>query len=165
MTDPQTTAEAMEAAALPRCAELRADGRDHAVPIPDAVRRAAPQKSAAEWAYQRIIFYLKAFEEGLDDDSEMAMAFSGGPAGVLRIAGVGFHAPDLVTFTGTDEAGRRMQQVVHVSQLNVILRALPRPDDRPEPERIGFRLARALEEAEAEATRDATDGPAPTEPA
>ncbi len=157
-SETQTTAEAMEAAAMPRCAELRADGRNHAVPMPAAVTRATAGKSAAEWAYQRVIFYLKAFEEDLDAGTEVAMAFSGGAAGVLRIAGVGFHAPDLVTFTGAGEDGQRMQQIVHVSQLNLILRALPRPVDAPEPERIGFRLARALEE-EAATSRPAGDGP------
>ncbi len=147
-SEPHTTADAMEAAAIPRAAELRADGCDHAVPLPAAVARPAAGKSPAEWAYQRVIYYLKAFEEGLDAGQEVAMAFSGGPGGVLRIEGVGFHAPDLVTFTGTDESGRRIQQIVHVAQLNLILRAQARPEDRPEPERIGFRLARALEDAE-----------------
>lgn len=163
MTDqsaPHTTADAMEAAAIPRAAELRADGRDHAVPLPAAVARPTGQKSPAEWAYQRVIFYLKAFEEGLNPEEEVAVALSGGAAGVLRIRGVGFHAPDIVTFTGVDEGGRRMQQILHVGQLNLILRALPRPEDRPEPERIGFRLARALEDG-GEAGEDATSHPAP----
>lgn len=76
------------------------------------------------------------------------MAFAGGPSGVLRIQGVGCSAPDLVTFSSVDEAGHPMQAVQHVSQVNVLLRALPRPIDAPAPERIGFRLARALEAAE-----------------
>lgn len=160
MSDPSeshTTAEAMEAAAIPRAAELRADGRDHAVPLPAAVARPAAEKSPAEWAYQRIIFYLKTFEEGLDASQDVAMALSGGPAGVLRIRGVGFHAPDIVTFTGVDENGQRMQQILHVGQLNLLLRTLPRPVDRPEPERIGFRLARALEGADDAEDADAEE--------
>ena len=64
MTDPQTTAEAMESDALPRCAELRADGTNHAVP---AALKNGSAKSPAEWAYQRIILYMKAFEEALND--------------------------------------------------------------------------------------------------
>ena len=76
------------------------------------------------------------------------MGFAGGPSGILRIQGVGFHAPDLVTFSGVNEAGEMMQAIQHISQLNVMLRAMPRPVDQPTPERIGFQLARALEEAE-----------------
>lgn len=147
MDDAHTTADAMESAALLRCADLRADGRDHAVPVPAAVAR-KQGRSPAEWAFQRVILHLKAFEEALSDDQVAAMAFAGGPSGVLRIQGVGFSAPDLVTFSGVDEAGHPMQAVQHVSQVNVLLRAVPRPVDAPEPERIGFRLARALESAD-----------------
>ena len=147
MTDPQTTAEAMESDALPRCAELRADGTNHAVPVPAALKNGSA-KSPAEWAYQRIILYMKAFEEALNDSEVMAMGFAGGPSGILRVQGVGFHAPDLVTFSGVNETGEMMQAIQHVSQLNVMLRAMPRPVDQPTPERIGFQLARALEQAE-----------------
>ncbi|MCK0167732.1 DUF6173 family protein [Jannaschia sp. S6380] len=146
-TDTHTTAEAMESAAIPRSAELRADGHDHAVPVP-ARLAAKAQRSPAEWAYQRVIFYLKTFEESLDADQEAAMGFTGGVAGLMRIQGVGFHAPDIVTFSGVDERGFRTQSVQHVSQLNILLRAVPKPENQPEPARIGFRLASALEEAE-----------------
>lgn len=146
----QTSAEAMEAAALPRANELRADGCNAAPEIPDAVAKRSPAaKSAAEWAYQRVVLYLKAFEETLDAGQEAAMGFTGGAAGVLRIEGIGFSAPDLVTFTGRDGQGQKCQQLLHVSQLNVMLRAVLKPEDQPEAARIGFRLARALEEAEA----------------
>ena len=152
-TDPRpapviaTSAEAMEGEVLTRAVELRADGRDHAVPVPAALARGARDRSAAEWAYQRVVLYLRAFEESLAADQVVAMAFAGGPAGVLRVRGVGFHAPDLVTFTGVDGDGNPAQAIQHVSQLNLLLRAVPRPPEQPEPERIGFRLARALEDA------------------
>ncbi|WP_371155228.1 hypothetical protein [Jannaschia sp. 2305UL9-9] len=152
MTEIQTSAEAMEAAALPRAAELRAGGCDPTPAIPKSVAKRSPAtKSPAEWAYQRIVLYLKAFEETLEDGQEVAMGFTGGAAGVLRIEGIGFSAPDLVTFSGRDTHGQRCQQLQHVSQINVILRAVPRPENQPEPTRIGFRLARALEEAEDDA--------------
>ncbi|WP_179378674.1 DUF6173 family protein [Jannaschia marina] len=160
MNSQHTTAEAMESAALDRCADLRADGRDHAVPVPPKVAARA-DKSPAEWAFQRVILHLKAFEEALSDGEVAAMAFAGGPSGVLRIQGVGFHAPDLVTFSGVDDDGLPVQAIQHVSQLNVLLRAVPKPADDPTPERIGFRLARALEEtAEAADTLAQPDAPA-----
>ena len=73
------------------------------------------------------------------------MGFVGGDAGVLRIEGIGFFDPDIVTFYGADGTGARTQLVQHVSQLNVMLRAMPvATEDRP-AQRIGFRLAADLE--------------------
>ena len=115
-------------------------------PLPEAVaRKPVEQKSPAEWAYERLILYLKNFEEQLDGEHEVAMGFTGGEAGILRIEGVGYFAPDLITVYGSDQGGARTQLVQHVSQLNVILRAMPKPAEREAPNRIGFRLAAALE--------------------
>ena len=104
------------------------------------------QKSPAEWAYERLILYIKNFEEQLDNEHEVAMGFAGGDAGVLRIEGIGFFDPDIITYYGSDGEGIKTQLVQHVSPLSVMLRALPKPVDHAEPNRIGFRLAAQLEE-------------------
>ncbi len=75
------------------------------------------------------------------------MGFTGGDAGVLRIEGMGFFDPDMITFYGTDSSGIKTQLVQHVSQLSVMLRALPKMTDEVAPTRIGFRLAADLERA------------------
>ncbi|MDG1084553.1 MAG: DUF6173 family protein [Planktotalea sp.] len=98
-------------------------------------------KSPAEWAYERLILYIQNFEEQLDNEHEVAMGFTGGDAGVLKIEGMGFFDPDIVTFYGSDPAGGKTQLVQHVSQLNVMLRALPKEVETEEPNRIGFKLA------------------------
>ncbi len=114
-------------------------------PLPEAVANTPVEaKSPAEWAYERLILYIQNFEEQLDNEHEVAMGFAGGDAGVLRIEGLGFFDPDIVTFYGTDPDGAKTQLIQHVSQLSVILRALPKQDETPEPKRIGFRLARDL---------------------
>ncbi len=102
------------------------------------------EKSPAQWAYERLILYIQNFEEQLDNEHEVAMGFTGTDAGVLRIEGIGFFDPDIVTFYGADQQGTKTQLIQHVSQLNVMLRALPRENGGPEPTRIGFRLARRL---------------------
>jgi hypothetical protein len=43
------------------------------------------------------------------------MGFAGGDAGVLKIEGMGYYDPDIVTFYGTDPAGGRTQLVQHVT--------------------------------------------------
>lgn len=153
MTETSTTADALEASALPRANAVHTDPDSAPCaenkPLPKGVtKKPVDQKSPAEWAYERLIVYLKNFEEQLDGTHEVAMGFTGGDAGVLRIEGVGYFAPDIVTFYGTDQSGAKTQLVQHVRQLNVMLRALPIPREQAEPTRIGFRLAAALEENE-----------------
>jgi hypothetical protein len=103
-------------------------------------------KSAAEWAYERLTIYIQEFEAQLDNQHEVAMGFAGSEAGVLQIEGMGFFDPDILTFFGTDEDGVPTQLIQHVSQLSVILRAMPKAAPAEDaPKRIGFRLAQRLE--------------------
>lgn len=143
-----TAAEAFEADAIPRRIDVHTEGVSvETEDLPEAVtKKPVKQKSPAEWAYERLILYIQNFEKQLDNKHEVAMGFAGGEAGVLRIEGLGFFDPDIVTFYGTDPTGARTQLIQHVSQLSVILRALPKEakeDDAP-PRRIGFQLASEL---------------------
>ena len=143
----RTTAESFEAEALPIRREVHTDAQQQSVVhFPEGLTAEdIKKKSPAEWAYDRLVLYIQNFEAQLDNKHEVAMGFAGSDAGVLRIEGMGFFEPDLVTFFGGDETGAKMQLVQHVTQLSVILRALPRPKDAvaqdEEPRRIGFRLA------------------------
>lgn len=145
-----TTAEWAEADAMPRAHAVHTDpaqtGAEQVALPAGAARKPLAQKSPAEWAYQRLILYIQHFEKQLDNEHEVAMGFVGGAPGVLRIEGMGYYDPDIVTFYGSDPAGARTQLVQHVSQLNVFLRALPKAVGRQEPNRIGFRLAADLED-------------------
>lgn len=136
-------------AALPKCHEVHSDPQAKSVAkqaLPAGVKaKPNSEKSPAQWAYERIILYLKNFEEQLDPEQEVAMGFTGGEVGVLRIEGMGYFDPDVVTFYGRDSNGGRTQLIQHVSQLNVMLRSLPKPTEHKEPNRIGFRLAQDLE--------------------
>ena len=73
------------------------------------------------------------------------MGFTGSDAGVMRIEGLGYFDPDIVTFYGSTDTGTRTQLIQHVVQLNVMLMALPKPTEQAEPTRIGFELAKDLE--------------------
>ncbi|NSX53818.1 DUF6173 family protein [Parasulfitobacter algicola] len=143
----QTSAEAYEGDALPRLREVHSDpdrkGCDDIV-LPEKMKTSVKTKSPAQWAYERIILYIKNFEEQLDNEHEVAMGFTGGNTGILKIEGMGYFDPDIVTFYGTDQNGIKTQLIQHVSQLTVMLRALPKQVDQAEPNRIGFRLAQEL---------------------
>lgn len=145
----QTSAEVHEASALPCARVVHADAdaprTAEMEPLPEAVAAMPIEaKSPAQWAYERLILYIKNFEDQLDADHEIAMGFTGGDVGVLRIEGIGYFDPDIVTFYGRDEEGTRTQLIQHVSQLNVMLRALAKELEEEEPRRIGFRLAADL---------------------
>lgn len=146
----QTSAEIAEADAMPIARAVHADPAApqsaEQKPLPDALsRKPVDQKSPAEWAYERLILYIQNFEEQLDSEHEVAMGFTGSDSGVLRIEGIGFFDPDIVTFYGSDEGGGKTQLIQHVTQLNVMLRALPKHAPEEAATRIGFRLVADLE--------------------
>lgn len=145
MSEIRTTAEAHEESAIP-CAHVvhtRADApkTPESLPLPAAMtREPVEDKSPAQWAYERLVLYIQNFEQQLDADQEVALGLTGGEAGVLRIEGLGYFAPDILTFYGHDDDGARTQLIQHVSQLNVMLVALPKDAEEEAPRRIGFRL-------------------------
>ncbi len=164
MEEINTSAEMMEAAALPCGGAVHCDPdtppTPEQTPLPAAIaRQPVTEKSEAQWAYERLILYIRNFESQLDTSQEIAMGFAGSEAGVLRIEGLGYFDPDIVTFYGQDEEGSRMQLVQHVNQLNVVLRAVPRDMPETPPRRIGFRLSRNWEEQEGHSPESKTMPP------
>ena len=142
-----STADALEASALPRFKNNLGEAAAPDLHMPDAITQTPiEQKSPAQWAYERIIVYIKTFEEQLDEEHEAAMGFAGSDQGALRIEGVGHYDPDILTFYGSDAAGIKSQLVQHVSQLNIMLRAIPKKVPEQAPLRIGFQLIKDLEE-------------------
>ena len=97
-------------------------------------------KSPAEWAHDRLVMYIRNFESQLDAQQEIAMGFASDESGVLRIEGLGFFDPDIITFYGRDEEGAKTQLIQHVTQLSVTLRAVPKEARAEAPRRIGFQL-------------------------
>lgn len=146
----KTAAEAAESEALQHnySVRLNADGQmeKQYQPIPESVAKKRPaDKSPAEWAYERIVMYIQQFEQTLDSEHEVGMGFAGSDVGSVKIQGMGFFAPDIVTFYGEDLEGTKMQLIQHVHQLNVMLVAEPKSVEQAEPNRIGFQLAQDLE--------------------
>lgn len=111
-----------------------------AAPKKPAARKAAKPKSPAEWAHDRLVMYIRQFESQLDAQQEIAMGFASDESGVLRIEGLGYFDPDIITFYGRDEDGAKTQLIQHVSQLSVTLRVVPKQTPADPPRRIGFNL-------------------------
>jgi hypothetical protein len=146
-------AEVADPCAPPRARVVHSDPTTPATaeqqPMPDAfAERGVDKKSPAEWMYDRLILYIRNFESQLDSAHEIAMGFAGGDAGVLRIEGLGYFDPDVVTFYGRDEDGTKTQLIQHVAQVSVILRAVRKEVTTEPARRIGFRLATGWEGGE-----------------
>ncbi|MCU0827680.1 MAG: DUF6173 family protein [Tabrizicola sp.] len=105
-----------------------------------AAKKPREPKTPAEWAHDRLVMYIRDFEKQLDARQEIAMGFAGDETGVLRIEGIGYFDPDIITFYGRDEGGAKTQLIQHVSQLSVTLRAVPKEGGEEPPRRIGFQL-------------------------
>lgn len=130
-----TSAEAFEASALPRMHEVHVDPN---MATPDEIKQPSGPKSPARWAYERLIMYIQNFEKTLDNTQE----FAGDSSGVIKIEGMGYYDPDIVTFYGSDPSGTKTQLVQHVTQLSVMLRALPKAWRQKNPIASGFALLR-----------------------
>ena len=74
------------------------------------------------------------------------------PGDVLRIENVGYWNPDLIKFTGLTGEGHRYELIQHVSQVNLLLVALPKT--QAEPRRIGFNLVEQFEKRREAATAE-----------
>ncbi len=145
-----TSAELLENDILPKCREIHTNPQTKAAghTMPKALSESVAKKSPAQWAYERIIMYIQNFEKQLDNNHEVGLGLAGGMTGVIKIEGLGYYDPDIVTYYGMNESGARTQLIQHVSQLNVTLVASPKHIDQPEPNRIGFQLAKALDDDE-----------------
>ena len=109
-------------------------------PLMDLPEAEPRTKRPARWAYERLVQYIRNFEAQLDATEEVAMGFAGSDAGVLRIEGLGYYDPDILTFYGRDEDGMKTQLVQHVTQLSVMLRAVPKTAPEVAARRIGVHL-------------------------
>ena len=147
----ETSADAVENSFLPCRHEAHTmSGQASADKLPEKViDKPVTSKSPAAWAYERLVLYIQNFEENLDAEHEVAMGFAGGDAGVLRIEGMGYFDPDIVTFYSS---GARTQLIQHVTQLAVMLRAMPKQVEQEAPRRIGFQLRADLENTETDVT-------------
>jgi hypothetical protein len=107
--------------------------------IKDSILTKGLPPSPAEWMYNRLVEYIKNFENKLDYEHEVgARLVSFGQSITFHISNIGYYGPDIISFYGTDEKGQAVQLIQHTSQLSVLLIAVEKKTDKPL--RIGFDL-------------------------
>ncbi len=103
----------------------------------------------AKWMHERLVRLIIAFEERLDDSQEVgARLVTFGEREPIHIENVSHWAPDLVLFFGRNLDGHPVELIQHVTQVSVLLVALPKVHEKPR--RIGFDLERSLDQPSAD---------------
>lgn len=96
-------------------------------------------QNPAEWAYERLVEYIKKFELELDEEHEIgARLVTFGNKVVFHIEDISYWGPDIITFYGVKESGEKVQLIQHISQISVLLIAVKKLGEKPR--RIGFLL-------------------------
>lgn len=90
--------------------------------------------------FDRLQKEIQEFEKHLSADEELGgLLASFGRQVLIHIDAIDYSRPYLITFAGkTIPGGDRVRLVQHVTQLNVLLQAVPKSPDHAEPRRIGF---------------------------
>lgn len=116
---------------------VMSDPRNEAAALAEGVRM---RNNPAEWAFVRLSKLIEEFEAKLDKDEEIGARVVGLPGeGTMQIVDVGFWGPDLIIFFGRNADGKPVRLIQHYTQLNVVLAAIKKPEER-EARRIGFQL-------------------------
>lgn len=109
----------------------------HVAPRPDDIA-----VNPAKWMYERLVRSVIAFEKKLDATREIgARLIQFAPGETIAIDDIGFWGPDLITFFGRNADGHPVELMQHISQVNMLLVALPVTG---KPKRIGFLLEKHL---------------------
>ena len=92
----------------------------------------------AEWKYEKLKEQIQEFEAKLDSSQEIAICLTSLGASIkLAVHDISFQNPDMLYFYGKVD-GNEAQLIQHISQLNLLLIAVPRPDLTVPRRRIGF---------------------------
>lgn len=100
--------------------------------------------------YQRIVALINNFESGLSDDMQAGGRLVSAGDITFSIQDIGYWDPNMIVFYGELSDGSAVELVQHISQLNLLLVAVPRHDDIEKPRRIiGFNRKNEPDIAEA----------------
>jgi hypothetical protein len=108
------------------------------------------QRKHQEWllGFSNVVFQqlreeIESFEAGLNPDEEvLALVASFGRAVEVLIDTITYRKPYLLIITGIAvDTGGKVQLLQHVSQTNLLFRAVPKPDPTRPARRIGFASA------------------------
>ena len=93
----------------------------------------------ADEFHKRLITWINDFHKGLDEDKEVGgRLVNFGQSITFHIEDIGYWNPSLISFIGKNSEGQPVELVQHVSQISILLVALPREDLSTPKRPIGF---------------------------
>ena len=96
--------------------------------------------SSAQTMFENIVERIKKFEATLPNDKQAGGCLVSAPSTVFLINKVTYADPDVIIFMGALPDGSTVELVQHVTQVNLLMVAVPRTDNLDQPRReIGFR--------------------------
>jgi hypothetical protein len=91
-----------------------------------------PPRNPAERAVADLGKQIATFEADLSEEEEVGAIIIGAPDGtIFHITAFGWINIDVLVFEGVNERGRPQRLVQHVSQLSILLTALPKLEETP----------------------------------
>lgn len=89
--------------------------------------------------YTRLVKWINDFEELLDEEHEVGVRLvSFGQTIVFHLDDISYWNPSLIKFIGKTGEGQSVELIQHVTQISVLLMALPRLDPTKPKKKIGF---------------------------
>ena len=122
----------------------------------DVLEESQQHERASEF-HKRLIFYIKEFDNSLNQDEEVAIRLvSFGQAVQFVVHQIGYYNPKIISFYGETADGSKIQLIQHVNQISFLLQSVKRKNPDQPKRAIGFsRDQQRLEEEEKQAYEQA----------
>ena len=99
----------------------------------------------ASWMYAQLVQCINNFENSLPDDLQAGGRLVSAGNLTFSIQNIGYWNPNVIIFQGSLTDGTEVELLQHISQLNVLLVAVPRQDTKEVRRKIGFLNEDAVE--------------------
>ena len=113
-------------------ASLRATGT--------ALRSELVDNTTASYQFEKLKKTVIAFMDSLDDEHEIALVLTScGNSFTMVVTEINYIDPVLIVFNGFVD-GEYSTLIQHVTQLNVLIKPIPKQDPEKPPRKIGFHI-------------------------
>lgn len=98
-----------------------------------------PGQNLASELYKHLKKRAEDFDNKLDGSQGVGVKLiPSGQSVTFQVTALGYCDPSLIIFAGVTEGGLEVQLIQHVSQLNFLLMAMPRPNPKDPKIPLGF---------------------------